>query len=417
MAEIVVEKTAEDVASKSLRVTVPAERVRQAEDRALQYFSRRARLPGFRPGKAPAGVVRKRFGDQIRQTVLEEVIRESWETARTAESLKPIADPSIRNLKFEDGSAIEFDLLVEVRPDIALERVGGFRVSRSLAAVTDAMVDEQLQRLREQKAAWLPVEGERPAPGQMVRVEVAPIENGAAQPAQPYSLVLGEQQAVPELEERIMTLLPGETLDAEIRLPDDHPDESRRGQSRRVRVTLHEVKRQELPPLDDAFARELGDFDSLAALRAAVREDLEREAVREADARVRQALLGQVIEANRIPAPDSLVHRVLHGLAHMYRVPEDQLGPFETQFRPVAVSQVQRDLALDAVIDAQGLRATEAELDERVAGMAAARNVPAGDMYASLQKANRLGELERSITEEKAFAFLLQQSTVDETST
>jgi FKBP-type peptidyl-prolyl cis-trans isomerase (trigger factor) len=148
-----------------------------------------------------------------------------------------------------------------------------------------------------------------------------------------------------------------------------------------------------------------------------VREDLEREAVREADARVRQALLAQVIEANRIPAPDSLVHRVLHGLAHMYRVPEDQLGAFEAQFRPVAVSQVQRDLGLDAVIEAQGLRATEAELDERVAGMAAARNVPAGEMYASLQKANRLGELERSITEEKAFAFLLQQSTVDETST
>jgi trigger factor len=417
MAEIVVEKTAEDVASKSLRVTVPVERVRQAEDRALQYFSRRARLPGFRPGKAPAGVVRKRFGDQIRQTVLEEVIRESWETARSSESLKPIADPSIRNLKFEDGSAIEFELLVEVRPDIALERVGGFRVSRTLAQVTDAMVDEQLQRLREQKAAWLPVEGERPAPGQMVRVEVAPIENGTAQPAQPYSLVLGEQQAVPELEERIMTLLPGETLDAEIRLPDDHPDESRRGQSRRVRVSLHEVKRQELPPLDDAFARELGDFDGVAALRAAVREDLEREAVREADARVRQALLGQVIEANRIPAPDSLVHRVLHGLAHMYRVPEDQLGAFEAQFRPVAVSQVQRDLALDAVIEAQSLRATEAELDERIAGMAAARNVPAGEMYASLQKANRLGELERSITEEKAFAFLLQQSTVDDTST
>jgi trigger factor len=417
MAEIVVEKTGEDVASKSLRVTVPVERVRQAEDRALQYYSRRARLPGFRPGKAPAGVVRKRFGDQIRQTVLEEVIRESWETARSAESLKPIADPSIRNLKFEDGSAIEFELLVEVRPDIALERVGGFRVSRTLAPVTETMVDEQLQRMREQKAAWLPVEGERPAPGQMVRVEVAPIENGTVQPAQPYSLVLGEQQAVPELEERIMTLLPGETLDAEIRLPDDHPDESRRGQSRRVRVTLHEVKRQELPPLDDAFARELGDFDGVAALRGAVREDLEREAVREADARVRQALLAQVIEANRNPAPDSLVHRVLHGLAHMYRVPEDQLGAFEAQFRPVAVSQVQRDLGLDAVIEAQGLRATEAELDERVAGMAAARNVPAGEMYASLQKANRLGELERSITEEKAFAFLLQQSTVDETST
>jgi trigger factor len=417
MADIVVEKTGEDVASKSLRVTVPVERVRLAEDRALQYFSRRARLPGFRPGKAPAGVVRKRFGDQIRQTVLEEVIRESWETARTSESLKPIADPSIKNLKFEDGSAIEFDLLVEVHPDIALERVGGFRVSRSVAPVLDESVEEQLQRIREQKAAWLPVEGAQPAPGQMVRVEVAPIENGVVAPAQPYSLVLGDQQAVPELEVRIMALLPGQSVDTDIRLPDDHPDESRRGQSRRVRVTLHEVKRQELPALDDGFARELGEFDSLAALRAAIRQDLEREAAREADGRVRQALLGQIIEANRIPAPDSLVHRVLHGLAHMYRVPEDQLGAFEAQFRPVAVTQVQRDLALEAVVEANQLRATEAEIDERVASLAAARNVPAGEMYATLQKANRLAEIERGITEDKAFAFLLQQSTVDETST
>lgn len=417
MADIVVEKTGEDVASKSLRVTVPVERVRLAEDRALQYFSRRARLPGFRPGKAPAGVVRKRFGDQIRQTVLEEVIRESWETARTSESLKPIADPSIKNLKFEDGSAIEFDLLVEVHPDIALERVGGFRVSRSVPPVLDESVEEQLQRIREQKAAWLPVEGAQPAPGQMVRVEVAPIENGVVAPAQPYSLVLGDQQAVPELEERIMALLPGQSVDTDIRLPDDHPDESRRGQSRRVRVTLHEVKRQELPALDDGFARELGEFDSLAALRAAIRQDLEREAAREADGRVRQALLGQIIEANRIPAPDSLVHRVLHGLAHMYRVPEDQLGAFEAQFRPVAVTQVQRDLALEAVVEANQLRATEAEIHERVASLAAARNVPAGEMYATLQKANRLAEIERGITEDKAFAFLLQQSTVDETST
>src|SRR5262247_402975 len=103
MSQITVEKTAEDSASKSLRVTVPVDRVREAEAKALSYYVQRARLPGFRPGKAPAAVVRKRFGDAIRQTVLEELIRESWETALKAESLKPIAEPHIHNLKFEDG--------------------------------------------------------------------------------------------------------------------------------------------------------------------------------------------------------------------------------------------------------------------------------------------------------------------------
>jgi trigger factor len=413
MSQITVEKTAEDSASKSLRVTVPVDRVREAEAKAVKYYAKRARLPGFRPGKAPEAVVRKRFNDAIRQTVLEEMLREGWETAKTSESLKPIADPSVRNLKFEDGSPIEFDLLIEVRPEITLDRLGGFKVERTVAAVTDAAVEERVASLQEAKAAWIPVAGEKPSPGQMVRVEVAPIEDGTAGAAQPYDLVLGQNQAIPELEERIMGLLPGETSETEVRFPEDHPDESRRGQSRRVRVTLHEVKRQELPPLDDAFAREMGDFESIDAFRAAVRRDLEREAEREADAQVRQALLGQVIEANGVRAPESLVHRLMHGYAEVYRIPPEQLPTFEQQFHQIAETQVKRDLVLDAVVEQQGLRATEAEIDARIATMAEARGVSAGELYGSLQKANRLAELERGITEEKAFAYLLQQSTVE----
>jgi trigger factor len=414
MSQITVEKTAEDSASKSLKVTVPVDRVREAEAKALKYYVQRARLPGFRPGKAPAAVVRKRFGDAIRQSVLEEVIRESWETARASESLKPITDPSIRNLKFEDGSPIEFDLLVEVRPELTLERTGGFRVERRVAPVADAAVEEQLARVQEQKATWIPVEGAKPSPGQMVRVEVAPLDEAGAGAPQPYDLVLGQNQAIPDLEERIMTLLPGEQTDAEVKFPEDHPDESRRGQSRRVRVTLHDVKRQDLPPLDDAFAREVGDFESLDALRAAIRQDLEREAAREADAQVRQALVQQVVEANNVQAPESLVHRLMHTYAEMYRVPQEQLEQFEQQFHQVAEAQVRRDLVLDAVVEANTLRATEAELDARVAELAASRGVPAGQLYGNLQKANRLPELERGITEEKAFAWLLQQSTIEE---
>jgi trigger factor len=417
MTQITVEKTAEDSASKSLRVTVPVDRVREAEARALKYYAKRAKLPGFRPGKAPDTVVRKRFGDAIRQTVLEEVIRESWETAKTSESLKPITDPSIRNLKFEEGSPIEFELHVEVRPELKLDRVGNFRLERRVAPVPDSAVAEQLARIQEQKAAWIPVEGANPSPGQMVRVEVASLENGVAGTSQPHDLVLGDNQTIPELEERIMTLRPGETTDTEVRFPDDHPDESRRGQTRQLRVTLHEVKRQELPPLDDALAREIGDFEGLDALRAAVRQDLERDAARDADAEVRRNLLAQIVEANRVEAPHSLVHRLVHGYAEMYKVPEEQLPAFEQQFHQIAETQVKRDLVLDALVEAHGLRATESELDERINTMAGTRGMSAGQLYSSLQKANRLGELERAITEEKVFDFLLKQSTVEEVTT
>jgi trigger factor len=414
MSQITVEKTAEDSASKSLRVTVPVDRVREAEAKALKFYAERARLPGFRPGKAPEGVVRKRFGDAIRQSMLEELIRESWETAKTSESLKPVTDPSIRNLKFEEGSPIEFDLLVEVRPELKLERIGGFRLERKTPAVAESAVNEQLVRIQEQKGAWIPVEGTQPSPGQMVRVEVAPIEKDVAGAAQPYDLVLGQGQTIPDVEELIMKLLPGGSAEGDVRFPDDHADESRRGQTRRVRVTLHEVKRQELPALDDGFAREVGDFDGLDALRAAIRQDLEREAAREADAQVRQALLAQIVEANRVEAPHSLVHRLMHGYAEMYRVPEERLPEFEQQFHTIAEAQVRRDLVLDALVEQHSLRATESELDTRIGQMAEARGVPPGQLYGSLQKANRLSELERSITEDKVFDFLLQQSTVEE---
>ncbi len=414
MSQITVEKTAEDSASKSLRVTVPVDRVQEAEAKAVRFYSQRVRLPGFRPGKAPEAVVRKRFGDAIRQSVLEELIRESWETAKSTESLKPVTDPSIQNLKFEAGSPIEFDLLVHVRPELKLERIGGFRLERRQAAVTDSAVEEQLARLQEQKASWIPEGDVQPSPGQMVRVEVQPIEDGKPGTAQPYDLVLGQNQAIPDLEERIMGLRPGQSAESEVRFPDDHPDESRRGQTRQVRVALHEVKRQELPPLDDAFAREVGDFDGMDALRAAVRQDLEREAAREADAGVRQGLLAQIVEANRVEAPESMVHRLMHRYVEAAGLPHEELERFERQFHPVAAAQVQRDLVMDALVEAHGLRATESELDERIARMAEARGVPPGDLYGSLQKANRLAELERAITEEKVFQFLLSQSTVEE---
>lgn len=414
MSEISIEKTKADSASTSLQVTVPADRVAKAQERALSYYRQRARLPGFRPGKAPEAIVRKRFSDAIRQSVLEEMIRESWETAQTRESLKPIAEPHIHNLKFEDGGPIEFEIHVEVRPEVTLGRTGGFTITRMVAPVSDQDVEERLRQVQEQKAAWLPVEGVKPAPGQMVRVDVAPLESGEPGASQPYSMVLGEGRAIPDVEERIMTLLPGESVDAEVKFPADHPDESRRGQSRQVRIALHEVKRQELPALDDALAREVGDFENVAALRAGIRSDLERDARAESESKVRQDLMEQIVQANSVTAPPSLVERFITSYAQMYQVGEERMPEFAAEFRPLAESQVRRDLVLDAVVEAQGLRATEAEIDERIGALAASRNIPPAQVYASLEKSNRLRELERTITEDKAFAWLLQQSTVEE---
>ena len=230
----------------------------------------------------------------------------------------------------------------------------------------------------------------------------------------PFVMVLGEGEAIPDLEDQIMRLTPGEVAEADVRFPDDHPDETRRGQTRRVRVTLHEVKRKELPEVDDAFAATIGDFPTVADLKTAIREDLEREAERTADSKVREDLIMQLAEANNLVSPPSLVERVLHGFAHAYEVPAEQFENFATQFRPIAIQQVRRDLVLSAVAEAHGLRATEGDLDARIAEIAESRNSTPAEVYRSLEEAKRLPELERALTEEKVFDFLLNESTVSE---
>jgi len=411
---IQITKTHEQPGEASLAVTVPTDSVREAEERATKAWQARVRLPGFRKGKAPVAVVRKRFADDIRQAAFEELVRESWRTALAQERLKPIADPHIHNLKWQEGAPVTFEFHVELRPEIALQRLGGFTVQRTVTPVTAEQVEAQLAEVREQRAPWVPVEGERPRPKDLVNVTLAQREGAAIKDAQPYQLVLGEGRAIPEVEERIMSLLPGETVDAIVRFPEDFPEEAKRGQTRDVRITLHEVKRQHLAELTDDFAREVGDFDNLDALRRAIREDLEKDAQREADARVRAALLEQIVQANRVETPRPLVERALAAYTQAYGIPEDRWPQFAKEFQPIAEAQVRRDLVLDWIVEHQGLHATEAEVQAKIQELAARRDMPADQLRASLEKAKRLRDLERGLTEEKVFAFLMSQSTVEQ---
>lgn len=416
MTEITYQTTAEDVASRSLQVTVPVERLAAAERKALREYTRQARIPGFRKGHVPEPVVRRRFGEEIRRHVIEDALRESWETIIKDTDLKPTADPQVSNLSFEQGQPLVFDMTVEVRPQIALATTGGFTLSRTVAGVTQEAIQERIDRLREQKASWTPVEASKPKPGQMVTVAVTTLGDEAQEPAKPYSMVIGKGQAIPDLEELVMGLLPGETVEGDVRFPDNHPDEARRGEARRVSVTLHEVKEQVLPPYDDAFAREVGEFESAEALTAVISADLAEEAVRTADQGVREQLIDQLVRANDVPAPPTLVRRLVRAYAEGYGIDAERLEAFAGTFAPIAEAQVRRELALDAVGSAQNLQATEGDIDARVAELASARGVEPGALYASLQQARRLDDLERTITEEKTFAWLLEQSTVTEVS-
>ena len=409
--EITPKKT--DGVERLLQISVPIEEVRDAEEKAARRYATRVRLPGFRPGKAPAAMIKKRFADAIRQETLESLVQEAYKQVLETEQFKLASQPHVHDVKFGDNEPLTFELHLEVRPEVELSRTQGFRVTRTERQVTDEQVREQIEQLREQRATWSPVE-DRPAEGDMVTVVLATAdETGAMPEGKQYPLVLGAGQAIPGIEELIMEARQGETVERPVKWPDDFPDESQRSKTKTVRVTVQDVKRKTLPELDDALAREVGDFDSLDALRKAVRDDLEANAQRETESELRQRLLDDIIGANQFEVPPSWVNQLVDAYANAYQVPEDEKQRFATEFRPMAERQVRRDLVIDTVAERESLTATEADLDDRIAETAGKRGADPGQLYASLQKAGRLKELERNITEDKVFKWLLERNTVE----
>jgi trigger factor len=248
----------------------------------------------------------------------------------------------------------------------------------------------------------------------MVTVELATAdESGEIPEGKEYRIVLGSGQAIPGIEELIMELTPGASAERSVRWPDDFPDEAQRGRTKEVRVALKDAKRKSLPELDDAFAREVGDFDSLESLRAAISRDLADHARREADAAVRSQLLDEIASANRFEVPQSWVAQLIDGYMQAYKIPDTERERFAAEFRGIAERQVRRDLIIDTIAEREKLSATEADIDDRVAEVAGKRNADPAQVYASLQKAGRLREIEHSITEDKVFAWLLERNTVE----
>jgi trigger factor len=395
-----------------IEITVPVETVADAENSAARKYATSVRLPGFRPGKAPPAIVKKRFREAIRQQVVEQLVQQAFQEVVDRDKLKVAAQPHIHHLKFEDGQPLTFELHLELRPELNLERTKGFRLTRPAAVVTDEQVQEQLDALRDQRASWTPVE-EKPREGDMITVQLATSDDAGEFPApREYRIVLGGGQAIPGVEELAMTLTPGESVERPVRWPDDFPDEAERGKTKPVRLTLQDVKRKSVAPLDDAFAREVGDFDSVDALMATVRKDLEDHAKRDADAALRQQVIDQVVSANPFDVPQAWVTSLLEAYVKAYQVPEGETQRFAAEFRPVAERQVRRDLIVDTLAEREKLKATEADIDDRVAEMAAKRNADVSQVYLSLQKAGRLKEIEQGITEDKVFSWLLERNEV-----
>lgn len=397
---------------RAVEVSVPAAEIAAAQEKTTKRYASSARLPGFRPGKAPVAMVKKRFAEAIRNETIESVVREAYKEIVEKEDIKVASQPHIHDLKFEEGQPLTFEFHYEVRPTPELARISGFRVERGSTDVTDEQLQEQIDSVREERATLTPVE-DKPIEGDTVSVALSVAdEHGNLGEPRDVSLVLGDGKAIPGMEELIMEATPGQTIERPVRWPDDFPDEAQRGQTKTVRMTLHEVKRKTLPALDDAFAREVGDFDSADALRTAVREDMHKYIERETEGAARQQLMDEIIAANPFDVPASWVNQLVDNYAQAYNIPEESRKEFDTEFRAVAERQIKRDLVIDTLAEREKLTASERDIDDRIGEQAAERKMDPGQLYAALEKGGRIKDLERTITEDKVFKWLMDQNDI-----
>ena len=412
-----------EACKRRLQVEAPEGLVRKAWEEACGRVQRHARLPGFRKGHVPRNLVRLHFADEVRREVAQRLVPEIYRQAVAEARLAPVEDPVFQDVTLEEGVPLRFTAVVEIKPEITLGTYKGLQVEHIPVPLADEEVEQALAHLREQHAEFRSVE--RPAdPGDLVIMDyTVTVEGMEPRSEQGYAFLVGSKAVLPEIDEAVAGLGPGGERELPVRFSQGHPQEALRGKAGMARIKLLEVKEKKLPPLDDDFAKGLGEYDSLAALRAAVRKELETQREREN----RRALENKVVDAllvqHSFQIPEAMVLRqVAHMIEHTRErlrrqgVNPDQISwdyeKMAEEFRPAAEKAVRRALLLDAIAEREGLEPSDEEVAREVERIATATRRPVPAVRRLMERSGELEALRLALREARVLDFLIQHASV-----
>jgi trigger factor len=408
---------------RRLAVEAPADVVQQEWERAYGRVQKQARLPGFRKGHVPRSLVRVHFADDVRREVAEHLIPDVYRQAISEARLNPVDEPDLQDVKLEEGAPLSFVAVVEVKPAIVLAEYKGVAVEHQAKPVTAEEVDEALEHMREQQAQFHAVD--RPAaPGDLLVVDYTLAIEGQEPSSQSgYEFLVGSGAVLPEIDQAVVGMRAGEERPVPFRFADDHRREALRGKSGSAAVKLVEVKEKALPALDDDFAKSLGEFDSLAALRAEVLKQLEARRAHDEQRALQEKVVDAVLAAHAFTVPDALVmrqvaHQIEHARESLRRqgVDPDKMpwdyGKMIAELKPAAEKAVRRTLLLEAIAEREAIAPSDAEVDAEVETIAQASQRPAPAIRRMMEKSGDLDALRLGLRDRKTLEMLVSEAKI-----
>ena len=409
---------------KNLVVEIESSTVDAEIDRVARDYTKAARIPGFRPGKVPARVVKQRFRSQILHDVVHELVPRAVDDALRERGLEPLDTPDIRDVIVEEGQPLKFTATFDTVPSFDLQPYVSLQLHRPEATLQEGAVDETLQALRERAARFEVVEARPVERGDTVVVDL--VREAGTEPAdthQDVTIEIGAAANPPGFDDEVIGTTVGETKRFAVRYPDDYEMKELAGTAVNYTVTIKGLKRRVVPELDDEFARDLGEFDTLAALRTRVEQDLTREAEQKAEREARGELLKQLAGWVTFTVPESLIERELDRRIEDFarRLMEQGVDPRKADIDWAAFRQAQQDpardsvasaLVLDEVAQREGLTVTESEIEAELSRFGERTGRTTAAVRAQLEKDGGISRLATGLRREKAVDFLRSRATI-----
>lgn len=420
----------EDISSikKQLSFEVAAEQVDVALDKAYRKVAKSAKIPGFRKGKVPRGIIEKQYGPQMQQEAIDELIRESYFKALVDNKIAAVSGPEITDAEpLEKGKPFNFTAEVEVKPEVEARDYKGLELKKEQLELSDDHVESQIEEMRSGQAQMEPTSRKMAREGDLVVIDFEgfvdgePFEGGKAED---HELELGSGSFIPGFEEQIERMKRGEEKEIQVTFPEDYGTEHLAGKEATFRATLKEIKEKTLPKLDKEFAEGFG-LESVDELKDKLRENYEQQEKQRVDSDLRERLMEALVEANPIEVPESMVSTQLD---YMFENTSQRLKAqgmsiemlgmdkerFAAMYRETAEKQVKGSLLLEAVARQEDLTVDESEIDGKLEVIAEQANAPLDAVKQHYSSAENRNALKSHLVEEKAIEFLLDKAKVEE---